>query len=624
MAGNPTLSTLSTLSTLTPLGRGALAAVGLAEAAVVFTHAAWQRKRARVLAKAAALFAVLLCMRRSTWVRIAFARGLYYAALVVGGPSFKAIALQKQQQPITTTKATPPKPTPTPQQLPPPPALANKVKPTPISTPTPSLIEAPRFSPSSQPGSPISDIIDFDAGDDYFVDALDVGPSSKSTPSLTRVQPIPIASVEPSLADLLKSAFTLETMPANQNKQLAALHLSAPESQATHAFSESLDRALIQFMQLEHMFSKKEATLTKWTLETTRENITIHTHPVAQDSAFSVVRGCGELPAGFTVAECLSVIRSTACRKTWDARYDSGTVLQVLGVDDGVAHTIQKGSFPVAARDMIVAVTTRRVSRREAVFVATSVTDDGDAFPKSGASGRVRAELTFAGWMLRASSGANVEAVYMVQVDPKGTIPSSIVKLVQTQTPLAIARVSEYLNKHGPVPFIIQVPSDDAYSVFVNPASTMNALFRGETWDPAASVYTCSMDVNSAETAFSVAIPKVSFGGDASCTVSVHFKWLANEEEQAPPVQSPRVKGSILVGFGVAMEVDAERRRTWLKAVVGDATGAVLRVHATGGGGAAAAGGGEDAGMWRMEVKIAKRSVGTGVVMNGEKVAAFV
>ncbi|KAJ3231713.1 hypothetical protein HDU81_003556 [Chytriomyces hyalinus] len=612
-----------TLSALTPLGRGALAAVGVAEAVVVFAHAAWQRKRARVVAKAAALLAVLLCMRRSTWARVAFARGLYYAALAVGGPSFKAVALQKQQQPTIPTKVTQPRPAPKSHpQLPPQPALTNKIKPTPISTPTPSLIEAPRFSPSSQPGSPISDMVDFDAGDDYFVDALDIGSSLKSAQSLARVQPLPNAAVEPNLQDLFKLAFTLETVPANQNKQLATLHLSAPESQTAHTFSDPLDKALIQFMHLEHTFSKKEATtLAEWTLEATRDNVTIHTHPVAQDSAFSVVRGCGELPAGFTVAECLSVIRSTACRKTWDARYDSGTVLQVLGVDDGVAHTIQKGSFPVAARDMIVAVTTRRVSRHEAVFVATSVTD-GDAFPKAGASGRVRADLTFAGWMLRVIGGKAVEAVYMVQVDPKGTIPSSIVKLVQTQTPLAIARVSEYLTKHGPVPFIIQVPSDDAYSVFVNPASTMNALFRGETWDPTTSVYTCSMDVDSAETAFSIAIPKGSYGGNASCTVSVLFKWLPDEGEQVPPVAPPRVKGSILVGLGVAPEVDAERRRTWLKAVVGDATGAVLRVHVAGSG--VAAGSGVGAGMWRMEVKIAKHSIGTGIFMDGEKVSAFV
>lgn len=63
----------------------------------------------------------------------------------------------------------------------------------------------------------------------------------------------------------------------------------------------------------------------------------------------------------------------------------------------------------------------------------------------------VRATLHLAGWMLSPNPENNSEifVTYIVHIDPSGSIPSRLLKLVSTQTPLCIAGVYDYLNTHG-------------------------------------------------------------------------------------------------------------------------------------------------------------------------------
>jgi hypothetical protein len=109
-----------------------------------------------------------------------------------------------------------------------------------------------------------------------------------------------------------------------------------------------------------------------------------------------------------------------------DPRYDYGESLEFFNIDEALSYSVQKGTFPVAARDLVCLISVRRTiletGLRKSAYIATSVNDP--TAPSEG-RGRVRAHLAVAGWVLKQrKEGGGVDASYIVQVDPKGTIPS--------------------------------------------------------------------------------------------------------------------------------------------------------------------------------------------------------
>ncbi|KAI9090451.1 hypothetical protein DFS34DRAFT_718741, partial [Phlyctochytrium arcticum] len=198
-----------------------------------------------------------------------------------------------------------------------------------------------------------------------------------------------------------------------------------------------------------------------WVSHSTQSGVRISQRPVA-GAQMPMVRGDATLRGNFSAQEVLSVIRSSAARKFWDARFEDGKVLVNYNLDESLAYSQQKGTFPVSGRDF---VTTNIIKHPDAnsdtdevdgasgaiFFASTSVVDQVAPLD----SKRVRAHLTLAGWIIRPiEDGLFIS--YIVQVDVKGSVPSSIIKMVQTQTPLCIARVLEYLETKSFPPFIVR------------------------------------------------------------------------------------------------------------------------------------------------------------------------
>lgn len=73
----------------------------------------------------------------------------------------------------------------------------------------------------------------------------------------------------------------------------------------------------------------------------------------------------------------------------------------------------------MAARDFVTCTGIKQVSSTKLLFVACSVEDDRVPLHSS----RVRGELILSGWILEQKE-QGLEASYLVQVDPKGNIPS--------------------------------------------------------------------------------------------------------------------------------------------------------------------------------------------------------
>ncbi|KAJ3074835.1 hypothetical protein HDU98_010104 [Podochytrium sp. JEL0797] len=448
---------------------------------------------------------------------------------------------------------------------------------------------------------------DFDGGDDVFCDAPETPvrskehlspkrPSPQETRTLSDDSPTMVDggsedveespkecdedSLEPTVLMLLDQFLKgglIEGFPVDEVLSSVALK----STHKAHRFSAELDSGILELLKVEH----KKAKTGEWALEWERDGITMHSLPIPGNS-IPVIRGHGVIGGGFTVSEVFSVIRSPNCRKKWDPRFEFGLPLAVLNSDDIFAHSVQKGSFPVAARDFIVTLTTRRPSLRELFHVTKSVNvETGDVpgvvVPAEGAEGRVRAQLDFAGWILKASTKlGGVEAVYLVQVDPKGTLPTAIVRMVQNQTPLAISNISQYLATNGPIPFVLQVPAIES----LNPTPEDALTFINESWNWQNSSYDLILDSvvspaidNANETSRGItciplAIPKHQFE-KSGCTITVLL-----QSRGGKTIDGLVVKHGFLLGPGMSPVEEAERRDQILKGVVSNATLAVVMV----------------------------------------------
>ncbi|CAG8818025.1 20578_t:CDS:2, partial [Dentiscutata erythropus] len=73
--------------------------------------------------------------------------------------------------------------------------------------------------------------------------------------------------------------------------------------------------------------------------------------------------------------------------------------------------------------------------------------------------------LITAGWILKpnfnsSKSIESVNVVYLVDIDIKlDTVPSSILKSINLQTPLCVQKVNEIMHKHGFPPFVSRIES---------------------------------------------------------------------------------------------------------------------------------------------------------------------
>jgi hypothetical protein len=208
--------------------------------------------------------------------------------------------------------------------------------------------------------------------------------------------------------------------PEKKTRNLTEMHIEelleelkplAAKRSVSHRFSKEANTS----MEL----MKRVIPLDDWQVQQENAGIRISALPM-EGLGLPFIRGDGMIPGEYTFEEVLSVIQSAFARKFWDPRFDQAQVLEFLSPNSILVFSVQKGTFPVAARDLVT-VTSVNFDEEEMVYVATSCKDD--KAPSPGTGGRVRADLMLAGWRLVKKDGG-VEASYIVHVDPKGSIPN--------------------------------------------------------------------------------------------------------------------------------------------------------------------------------------------------------
>ncbi|KAI9209294.1 uncharacterized protein BJ171DRAFT_112740 [Polychytrium aggregatum] len=193
--------------------------------------------------------------------------------------------------------------------------------------------------------------------------------------------------------------------------------------------------------------------------------ISVRESPNRKDG-MPLVRGDGVISGDWGIEEVASAISSYQARAEWDKRFDSGSILCQYNPFESLAYLTQKGTFPVAGRDFLVVSATRIDAASQSAYIVSTSVDPSQLseieqaiytpyHQKSKDSGFVRADLKLNGWILRRRDDG-VAATYILDVDVKGSIPQSILRMIQTQSPMCILGISQYLGSHGPLPFLLR------------------------------------------------------------------------------------------------------------------------------------------------------------------------
>ncbi|KAK6530488.1 hypothetical protein TWF694_003839 [Orbilia ellipsospora] len=171
-----------------------------------------------------------------------------------------------------------------------------------------------------------------------------------------------------------------------------------------------------------------------------------------------ICRGVGTFPEGLTAEQILPVMHQIACRKIWDERFKLGfptlrysrKLVRFYAVQKGVGEWV----VIVSPRDFtgysghVKEVGEDGVTR----YFYLQTSSDFDDLPP--VDGFVRGWSSVAGWVLEEKPGEPVKCSYIVQFDPKGSIPSAIISQVIKETPLCIYKVRNFIEQRGLVPHV--------------------------------------------------------------------------------------------------------------------------------------------------------------------------
>ncbi|SJX61892.1 uncharacterized protein SRS1_12876 [Sporisorium reilianum f. sp. reilianum] len=156
-----------------------------------------------------------------------------------------------------------------------------------------------------------------------------------------------------------------------------------------------------------------------------------------------------------TPAQVLAVIQQPGIRKKWDPRFDNATQLERYSSNKYAFYTWMKSpSYFVWARD-IVGVQENVISDGgdKIQVIQTSVdadqyVDEAGSYSKS----RTRATLEVSAWNL-TKQGNDTKLEYVVKIHLNGSLPTSVVSMVATETPMCVGRVRDVYYSVGHLPY---------------------------------------------------------------------------------------------------------------------------------------------------------------------------
>jgi len=192
-----------------------------------------------------------------------------------------------------------------------------------------------------------------------------------------------------------------------------------------------------------------------WEYPDEKEGVTLRQFTREGDS-IPHFQGDGSIE-GYTPEQILAVVQQPSCRAVWDVRYENSFAVESYDRNTLAFWASQKGSgYLVWPRDFAGIMghfQEKEGDKAVSYYVQTSVgMKNVPEFPYN----YVRGTIHVAGFILRSAEAQSnhVDMTYIVNADPAGYLPSSLVAIFATEIPLCIARIRAYLADHGFPPHI--------------------------------------------------------------------------------------------------------------------------------------------------------------------------
>ncbi|KAJ1028543.1 hypothetical protein NDA16_001709 [Ustilago loliicola] len=215
-------------------------------------------------------------------------------------------------------------------------------------------------------------------------------------------------------------------------------------------YEEALQKAKAQF-ETQNDPSKES----EWEDAGEREDVKLFkkTNP---ENAYDVpiVKGV-TLVENATPSQVLAVIQQPGMRKKWDPRFDAANQLERYGPQKYLFYTYMKSpSYFVWARDIvgvqenIISDNGNRITVIQTSVDADQYIDEAGSYSKS----RTRATLEVSAWVI-VKQGNDTKLEYVVKIHLNGSLPTSVVSMVATETPMCVGRVRDVYYQTGHLPY---------------------------------------------------------------------------------------------------------------------------------------------------------------------------
>ncbi|KAH7051745.1 hypothetical protein BKA57DRAFT_391723, partial [Linnemannia elongata] len=176
---------------------------------------------------------------------------------------------------------------------------------------------------------------------------------------------------------------------------------------------------------------------------------------VISGAGLPMLRAEGVISGGWTVEQINAVIESSGCRQIWDERFDNLSIAETFNSNEYLFHVALRGIGSLTGRDLAgVTIVDRDPQTAALCNVSTSVLDS--TIPED--PGRIRALLELSGWSLRPTfdgqgNTVSVNVTFVIQIDIRGTLPTSVVKSLTGSMMTAVSRLNQFINKNGYPPY---------------------------------------------------------------------------------------------------------------------------------------------------------------------------
>ncbi|EST07749.1 START domain protein [Kalmanozyma brasiliensis GHG001] len=221
-------------------------------------------------------------------------------------------------------------------------------------------------------------------------------------------------------------------------------------SEIPSEYASALEKAKALFA--EHTDPSKDS---EWEDAGNREEVQLSkkTNP---ENAYDVpiVKG-STIVENATPSQVLAVIQQPGMRKKWDPRFDNATQLDRYGPQKYAFYTWMKSpSYFVWARDIVgvqenvISDGGSKIQVYQTSVEADQFIDEAGSYSKS----RTRATLEVSAWDL-VKDGDNTKVTYVVKIHLNGSLPTSVVSMVATETPMCVGRVRDTYYSNGHLPY---------------------------------------------------------------------------------------------------------------------------------------------------------------------------